>query len=387
MNRSPEVLKFQPLGEFTLPPTPADETIRRFAENIWRTLRREKEDPFISDDSLRIATTRKLNKIVPPPACGPLLAEMKETFSDWTQDAEPAHWMQLIVLPPCDHSNVVRSWATQGGHVIIEPPDRESILNGTADVDLPEATGDGVIVIPRLEEWFIRHRNGLKLLRRLLDHLAMMQRHCVIGCNSWAWGFFEKTVGADLVLPIGVTLHAFDADRLHAWFSHLVESGEAEGKVFRLNKNGEDIFRLSGDEGSAKSDYLMTLAARSLGIPWVAWHLWRSSLRLAPKDNNRIADQFPGEQALWVAELDDFHLPKNHVSTALLALHALLLHHSLTAEELSIVLPSVDESNLLVALLEAEFVERDGDNYYCCPTAYPTIRQCLNDAGFPLDRL
>ncbi len=31
--------------------------------------------------------------------------------------------------------------------------------------------------------------------------------------------------------------------------------------------------------GELKSDYLKKLAAHSLGIPWVAWHLWRRSLR------------------------------------------------------------------------------------------------------------
>lgn len=387
MTEQPDVKTFQPLGQFDLPPTPADETIRRFAGSVWRTLRRKTEDPFISDDSLRIATKRNLNRIVPPPACGPLLSEMHATFDQWSQDPEPAHWMQLAVLPPCDQNNIVKVWAAQAGHTLIEPPAREAILRSGAEMSLPEITGDGVIVIPRLEEWFIRHRNGLHLLRQLLDRLATLERHCVIGCNSWAWGFLEKTVGADLVLPVGVTIQSFDADRLFAWFTQLVESGEAEGKVFRLNKNGEDIFACRNGNGSPDSDFLTTLAARSRGIPWVAWHLWRRSLRLAPEDNKRITEQFPDEQALWVAELDDFHLPKNHVSVALLALHALLLHNSLTADQLSIVLPSVDESNLLVALVAAEVVVRDGDDYSCAPAAYPTIRQALADAGFPLDRL
>ncbi|QDT03077.1 hypothetical protein K227x_14570 [Rubripirellula lacrimiformis] len=387
MSESSEVKTFQPLGQFTLPPTPADETIRRFAGDLWRTLRRETEDPFISDDSLRVATKRKLNRIVPPPACGPLLAEMHATFDQWSRDPEPIHWMQLVVLPPCDHNHIVSTWAKQAGHTIVEAPERAVILNGSEDISLPEIEGDGVVVIPRLEDWFIRHRNGLRLLRRLLDRLAMLERHCVIGCNSWAWGYLEKIVGADLVLPVGVTLQAFDADRLFAWFTELVESGVAEGKIFRLTTTGEDIFARHSDGESANSEFLTTLAARSLGVPWVAWHLWRSSLRVAPKDNQKIAKQFPDEEALWVAQLDDFHLPKNHVSNALLALHALLLHNSLTADELSIVLPSVDESNLLVALVAAEFVERDGDAFYCSPTAYPTIRQALADAGFPLDRL
>ncbi len=387
MSDPSDVKTFQPLGQFAYPPTPTEETIRRFAGNIWRTLRRETDDPFLSDDALRVATKRKLNRIVPPPACGPLLKELHATLDQWTRDPERLNSMQLVVLPPCDQNDIVRIWAKQAGHQLVEPPDRASILDGNADVQLPELEGDGVIVIPRLEEWFIRHRNGLRLLRKLLDRLASLERPCVLGCNSWAWGFFEKMVGADLVLPVGVTLQAFDADRLHHWFTQLIEMGDAEGKVFRLTKNGDDIFARGSDQDSADSDFLKTLAARSTGVPWIAWHLWRSSLRVAPQGNERIAKKFPDEQALWVAELDDFQLPKNHVSDALLVLHALLLHHSLTSEELSLVMPSVDESNLLVALVTADFVERDGDAYLCSPAAYPAIRQSLADAGFPLDHL
>ena len=387
MNDELDAKKFQPLEQYAYPPTPANETIRQYAGQIWRTLRRETEDPYITGDSLRVANKNKLSRIVPPPACGPLLADVNLTLEDWTQQSDPVHWIQLLVLPPCDHIDIVRSWAIQHGHTILESPSRSEIIDGAEDIALPDPSGDGVVVIPRLEYWFIRHRSGLRLLRRLLDRLATLQRHCVIGCNSWAWSFFEKKVGADLVLPHGVTLQAFDAARLHHWFSQLIKSGYVDGKVFRLSVDGSDIFKTDRDDGKPESEYLMKLAARSLGIPWVAWHLWHSSLRFGPKDDERFAKRFPDEQALWVAELDDLQLPKNHVSEALLALHALLLHNALTADELSIVLPSADESNLLAALVSSDFVQRDGDLYSCVPAAYPAIRQSLVSAGFPSDRL
>ncbi len=82
----------------------------------------------------------------------------------------------------------------------------------------------------------------------------------------------------------------------------------------------------------------------------------------ATRRANRFA--VTGESTPWVAELDEFHLPKRHVFDSLLALHARPLHHTLTAKELSVVLPSSDESNLPVALLTSKIVERDGESHY-----------------------
>ncbi len=380
---------FQLLGQFSAPSRPTDETIRQTFGKFWQSLRRESEDPFLTDNALRVANTKKLDRIVPPPACGPLLSDMRATFDQWAQEPDPNHALQLVVLPPCDHSNVVGSWAKQAGYAIVDPPPRLQRLGASGAVNLPDLSSipGNVLVIPRLEYWFLRRRNGLDVLRRLLEKLALLDRHCVIGCNSWAWSFFEKTLGADLIFPHGVTLQAFDALRLHQWFSEIVQNGEAEGKVFRLCKNGQDILALNGGSDKLKSDFLATLAAKSLGIPWVAWHMWRSSLRYGPKDNARIANKFPNEETLWVTHEDDFQIPKTHASLALLTLHAILLHHALTAEEMMQVLPTARESNVLYSLLSTNLVQLDGEQYSCVPAAYPSIRQALANAGFPLDRL
>src|SRR5699024_11435617 len=94
----------------------------------------------------------------------------------------------------------------------------------------------------------------------------------------------------------------------------------------------------SSDVCSSDLDRLTSLAAKSLGIPWVAWHMWRHILReeLEVKEDEKLAEKIAAKQAeeehsktrltLWVAALNEYSLPSNAGDDSLLILHALLLH-------------------------------------------------------------
>ncbi|WP_146533274.1 hypothetical protein [Rubripirellula reticaptiva] len=386
MASSDEITTFNPLGNYEWPVRPAEESLRRMAGDLWRTFRRKNEpDPFISDESLRWTNRSRLNEIAAPPACGPVLSELQATFAEWIADQEPSHWLQLVVLPPCDQNDIVRSWALVNDHVILEPPARDSILDPESEFELPEIRGDGVIVVPRLEHWFLRHHNGLREVRTLLHQLSRLQRHCVIGCNSWAWGFLSKVANADSVFPCGLTFEAFHAARLRRWFSELASEGEDRGRTFRSSIDGKDVFAAS-DQKETPSDFFFQLAARSFGIPWVAWHLWRRSIRLGPDQDQGAEPMFADEETLWIAALEDFKMPKQDVDSALLLLQALLIHDTLTAEQIDLVVP-LGGVGVLASLVRAGFVLRQDQQYACAPAAYHVIRTQLDAAGFPMDQL
>ncbi len=375
---------FNSLGNYKTPAMPTDESLRRWSSKFWRTFRQEEKDPFVASNSLKWASDKRLNQVAPPPACGPLLRDLQATFAHWVADEEPVNWMQLVVLPPCDRNDVVRTWASKHAHAIIEPPQRDAILaDKFSPLDLPHK---GVLVVPRLEYWFLRHSDGLRHVRGLLNQLVSLDRHCVIGCNSWAWRFLVKSVRADLSLPVGLAPPAFGAARLHLWFSEMAEQKPSSNERFRLSTTGDDVLELDG-KGKPKSDYLKRLAAKSFGIPWIAWHLWRSSLRVGANGDKRLADRFPDEQTLWISAFDEFILPSGYVAPSLLVLHALLIHDSLTKTQLESVLPSDVEPELLAGLRAVGFISQIGESYSCNPTAYPTVRRELIDAGFPIDRL
>ena len=213
-----------------------------------------------------------------------LLRELDHTLADWCTDPGPPSWVKLVVLPPGDRTPLLQAWAERWSYAVLEPPSAAQILAGqTVDADALQQRS-GVLVIPDLACWFLRHRSGLQTVRALLMRLSQLQRHCVVGCNSWAWAFLSRTVGANLMLPPALTFRAFDAQRLQRWFSGLAEpEGDDvdDAVTFRLADSGADVLA-KGKDGELENAYLKRLAARSFGIPWVAWHLWRVSLRSRP---------------------------------------------------------------------------------------------------------
>ncbi|RZA30860.1 MAG: hypothetical protein EOP02_00050 [Proteobacteria bacterium] len=384
---------FIPLANYTAPPVPTQALLRSVIGRIQALLVRDQPKPFIADDRLKKATMDMLDEVVAPPACGPLIAELDRTVVAWMREQPSASSVKVVVMPPCDENAIIDAWARQAGHQIIASPDRDQLIK-VPPPPLPDLQGDGLLVVPRLEAWFIRHRSGLQAVRHLLAALDASTRPIVIGCNSWAWTFLSKATDADLMLPDAVTFVAFDEMRLHRWFGQLATAEETGGVLFRRATTGSDVLELDED-GTPQDDYLRTLAGRSLGIPWVAWHMWRRSLRSrgddAPLQDAKAMlssekDAVPGMETLWVTALDEYVLPGREEQSALLVLQALLIHGPLNAGHLRLVLPLVGESNIVSVLVQSGFLERKGNLFSVCPAAYPTVRAGLSSAGLPMDR-
>lgn len=387
-------ITFQALADYQVPARPTIDAFQAFWARTRELFRHQPASPLITDDRLQQSTSDILEEIASPPACGPLVDELEATLVEWLADAEPLIRNRLIIMPPGDRNGVVRAWADSHDHAILEAPTREDILNNP-EHDIGALDNDGVLVIPALEEWFMRHRNGLVIVRRLLARLDGLDRHVVVGCNSWAWQFLVRAVRADVVLRQPFTFQAFDAQRLRSWFAGIAVSKRLGPVEFLDSRTGEDILTLGDDD--AVHDLLITLAARSRGIPWIAWQLWRLGLRdravaddenqedgnnklSEPAAHNAITDE---KLTLWVIALEEFSLPGADRTETLLILQALLIHGALTPHQLSQVLPVVGDSNMLSALLAAGIVEREGKHVFCAPAAYTAIRNGLSTAGFP----
>ncbi len=380
-----------PLEDAERPQLPREEAARRYVGRLLALFQRKKSEPFIADDKLHRATLRRLDEVVAPPACGTVLAEIDATVEAWLATLPSAPHILTVVLPPCDENAVVETWARQAGHQVLPPPSRQDLVAPEETVR-PDLGGTGILVVPRLEDWFLRHRDGLRTVRALLSALDAVDRPVVVGCNGWAWAFLAKSAGAGALLPDPVTVRPFDAARLHGWFVSLAKA-EATGSMrFRLPSTGEDVLAVD-EQDTPRSDYLRRLAGRSLGIPWVAWHLWRRSLRTG--DDETVADDAravvtdgdASEQTMWVAALDEYLLPGTGDDATLHVLHALLVHGALTAAELALVLPGVGGFDMIPVLVRSGFVERRGEYLVCRAAAYPAIRDGLEAAGFPMGRV
>lgn len=383
-----EIRLFQPASDYHAPALPTADAIQSSINRVRQLFKKSDNPPYIADDRLQRTTADTLNTVAAPPEGGRLLEELQLSLTDWLTDPSPASLRKLIVLPPCEQDGIIQAWANTNNHCVLAPPDRTRLLSANSDA-LPSLEGDGLLVIPQLERWFLRHRNGLTLIRALLAQLDTLNRKCLIGCNSWAWRFLGKAVGADLALPNALTFQAYDAERLRGWFKELAAADSEHQVTLRLPENGKDV--LSADEESDHG-YFVKLAARSRGIPWVAWQLWRRSLRAgieADSDDDAAtrASLDADEQTLWVAALEDYSLPASAGEGALFVLQALLIHGEMSLTELRAVLPLVGESNVLATLIGAGFVTRRENSITCLAAAYPAIRANLETAGFPTSPL
>ena len=372
--------KFQQLGQYTYPPEPVRNNASQCLSWFKRLFSKQDEVVFVSEEDLKDTDQKKIDAIVQRPSYGSLLNELDETLKNWITSAKKQDQFKLIVLPYGD-SDLVKTWAVKNNSFILKEPDRDKLLSGKNLDDFKIPLDQKIIVIPRLERWFLRHRNGLKAIRLLLNHLQEANVKCLIGCNSWAWQFLRKSLNAQYVLPEGLTFKPYTKDRLGDWFQEMAEGSQYKQVIFRRTKNGRDIFRCD-DKNKLKSSFWENLAAKSLGIPWVAWDLWRHTLRSRNEEDNKDG------AVVWVSELEEFGLPCTKKEEAMLVLHALLIHNTLTTEELYAVLPAIEHANVISLLLNADFIEKHDDQQLrCSVTAYPAIRSTLESAGFPLDRL
>ncbi|MBP8091797.1 MAG: hypothetical protein KAY08_03095 [Giesbergeria sp.] len=419
-----------PLGDYRSPGMPAEHVVRALWRRLKERMGSSNPDPVRSASRLEDATLQALDEVVGPPACGPLLDDFDAAVRAWL-DEPNGSFHCVVVLPPCDSTDVIGSWAQSRGLAVLGAPERDqghvlSLVAGTVSkahdsgADRPEQspafTPEGkapLLVIPRLEAWFLRRRNGLLAVRALLAELQQAERRCLIGCNSWAWAFLVRAAGAALVLPGPRTFVAFDAQRLHAWFSELAAPLQQGGVAFRLASNGADVLATK-DGGALASNYLSELAARSNGIPWVAWHLWRDALRtgIDASQNGKEQEQEPerpsesqsqsteqrtgapvqngvqdGKRTFWIMDVPDPDLPHHQDDNALLVLHALLMHGALRKEELLSVLPDATAVEVLPALLRTGFLAQREGWLSVQPAAYPAVRRALLADGFPMGEI
>lgn len=448
-----------PLADYRSPGMPAEHVVRA----MWRRLKERfssaEPDPVRADNRLQATTLKVLDEVVAPPACGPLLDDFDAAVRAWV-DEPKGSFHCVVVLAPCDSTDLIGSWAQSRGHAVLCAPDRSqghalTVIPGAGTKKAPAAQAEkssaqgaqndcltpgnpsSLLVIPRLESWFLRRRNGLLAVRALLAELQQSERRCLIGCNSWAWAFLVRAAGAALVLPSPRTFVAFDAKRLQAWFSELATAQQngMKSTVFRLAHSGADVLETKNG-GVLACNYLQELAARSNGIPWVAWHLWRDALRTGidavetRKANGHARASAPGkapgnqagqtgtssgsgvsartaaglegdvqggtapekslpahERTFWITSVPDPDLPHHQDDNALLVLHALLIHGALDTAELLSVLPDATAAEVLPALLRSGFLEKQGNRLAVKPAAYPALRRALLANGFPMGAL
>lgn len=384
-------ITFRPLGKYNWPSTPVNRGVDQMLSQFRKRFQRSDKLSGIDPNRLSPAPSNLLAQVAEAPAHFPLMAELDATLKEWLADETAPNRVQTIILPPCDREDLIGQWADAHG---LQTFGTDRKLTELDALDDPQSSP---LVVPKLERRFLRTRDGLHDIRQLLDHLSTMERRTIIGCNSWAWQFLRKSCEIDLIFSAPVTIQAFDKQRLRSWLGTLAhDSADESNLCFRSASSGQDVFG-NGEGETEVSAYMTNLAKHSMGVPWVAWHLWQDSLHLAmavEADSDGTLEvetdaskEVDDRDIIWVTDIHTPSVPNRTDQNALLVLHALLIHGGLTQDQIVQTVPLVTYTHVLASLMRSGLIDRTDELYRCRPAAYPVIRDGLNNSGYPVDIL
>lgn len=398
-----ELWRFIPLHDFDAPPEPPGETVRSTLISLWERLNeraRNSENEEAEHEELQSVPPGLLGWIAPEPnwqeQC---TAAIDDALEHWLQTEDEEAGQKMLVAAP--HSNVADmaiQWSRAHEYAVIKPPTPTQILeNDPQWMEQWTHNKASRLVFPWLERCYLRHHNGLDLARRLLDWLWATKKPCLLVSDSWAWCYLSRIYPLDVITPHPLTLAPLKAQLLNYWFAALARRDQRDHFIFRQEDNGEAIVRSQEKETTeSPHSYLRHLAARSRGIPGVAWAIWRHSLQI--NDEHAIKEQVREKAAvdqgvtIWITPWDKLNLPdvNNKVSgDESFVLHSLLLHNGLPEELIPQLLP-LSPARTLQALRHLQFlglVERGRHGWQVAPLAYPSVRSHLRTEGYLTDEL
>lgn len=403
-DEKPPLWELIPLTEFKPPSSPAPEAVRSGLHDLWRRLRggEAAHNGAEPDVEMERPSQQLLDWAAPEPDWAATeLAGLEAGLHGWLDGEIGSVGVQTIVDPPM---GLVRErlerWAAERDYFLVTPPTPEQIMAGNRDwLDALPLDGSQRLLLPRMERSFLRHHNGLDLLRRLLDRIDRLHPPLLILCQSWAWSYLCQAVQIDAVLGAPLTPGPFGDEALHRWLGASAQDASPRPLVFREASDGKTLlepFAPDSAPSSTASAYLKNLAARSRGNPRVAWNIWRRTL-LAAKDSTveKVAQEIAKEDVgytLWVRPWEQMHLPDLAGSAKSLdgiLLYSLLLHDGLARHLLIDLLPFSPSQLLdrLHSLQVAGVVEQNEEVWGPTPVGYPAIRRFLEEEGFLVDAL
>jgi hypothetical protein len=386
-----------PVSDFDVPSSPATDAARGAAMRLWQSLQnmiRQPKQATISHQSRGDRPHLHLfSWNVSDPSWDHAAIELADAVGDdWFQDPHPTRLVYPFVAPPgVKIDSALRTMAQQRRLCLIEPPPSNSLLNRSKlEPSLFDAMGKStseVLVMPNLERWYLRHEDGLSVLRDLLQRLSFDRRRVLLGCDSWAWAFLQHAIGIQDQMGEPQTFASFDARRLDAWLCTMLNRQRYE---FLQSGNDQPVFSSLEDAEFKVTSIIASLAANARGNPGVALALWRDCLRTRDTDGDA---QPPGVDAgrttIWV-DPSSRSMPDLLGHTDRLQrfiLHSLLLHGGLSLASLCQVLPfsSDDILRRIGGLRLAGFIEQEDDILQVSLTGYPVVRQTLQNEGMLTD--
>lgn len=235
--------EYIPLQDYVLPTT----HVQTAAAEAWRSFQQIFRRKDVSDSSfkkeqeLHALPLVRLAHLVPSLPWKDAAVTLDTVLQEWMAAGVSETSARFFIGQPFSgHAEIVSLLGERHQAVEIMPPSCEQILLNDESWFANWPSPGTFWVLPNLEHCYLRHANGLELVRRLLSLAANGQLgKGVVGCDSWAWTYLQR------VFPLpqaeAITLQAFDADRLYCLLYGLMKS-QSKKEIHCYNtKNGKEI--------------------------------------------------------------------------------------------------------------------------------------------------
>ena len=346
-----QLWQFVSLADYNLPAAPVTHTVKKGLAGFRRLFSQQDEEitsPLKSGDELRLLPDWQLNKIAPPLTWDDAVASLDHELETWLKRDKTELPVCVLVGPPYSgYADILEKWAELHNWNLIKPPSPQQIFDGDDSWLTAQIQDDRPWVFPWLEKAYLRHAQGLKLVRRILDlaYAGGLGRG-ILGCDSWAWSYLGHIWHGKL--PYTLTLQAFNRDRLSKTFQKAASGSTGRNFRFRQADDGKCVLPNPDSQESAgeMSSFLQLLAVFSRGNLGIALSGWRVGLRTEPDEV--IAEEVEKEerqitqQTIWVTPWDQLNiptLPGNAGHNEAFVLQSLLLHNGLSLDLLQQLLP------------------------------------------------
>lgn len=395
----PTLWEFVRLVDYQVPsPVGASAALEKWA-SLKRAFRGDgsaEQAPVKAEADLRTLSQSRLQRLVGPIDWRCAATALDAALADWLHASKPDALVKFVIgQPHCGHPEILAHWAARHRASLVEAPSAEQILAGDERWFEAWPEADRLWVLPQLEHYYLRHADGLRLVRRLLEQAASgALGRGVIACDSWAWAYLQEVW--PVPQPEALTLQAFDGLRLARYLAELASCQGGGCLRFRNATTGKEV-HLEPGEGDAKvSPEINRLAVHSRGNIGSAWSSWRASLRATPEQDDDARERAseleqetnPDDEVVWVsAALQEPVMPAEKGEGMAFVLHALLLHNGLPAWLLPRLLPQPDHrlASSLLQLQSQGVVTLVGERWQVSVTAYAVVRDFLRRRGFLRD--
>ncbi len=324
-----------------------------------------------------------------------------EVLNRWKNDKSLANYI-FILASPIESTNEILKKALESVQDqdlslnFLEGktrPDEHSMLKIKLQsqietlVNKSNINSQSLVIIPDLSLYFLRCVEGLDAVEYICDLILKdHSRFWVVGCNQWAWNYFDYVYQVNTCFEHIFPLPKLSAIQLKQWLTPIYETLNVE---FGDHKNDSDnhVNEWQDEDrnwiSKEEEKYFKCLAKISEGLSQTAAHLWLDSLQSVKppekSDAETLEIQEDKLEKNFILKRPSFpHLPELTKEDQYL-LFSIGLHEEISISALSVSLgdPEIQIRIQVERLLRLGIIRRQKELLQLSPSHYYRLKRDL----------